>query len=94
MLSRELFNIIPVRDKSKLPLIAWGEFKDRKYDGNISTVNYAVICGKVSSCVVIDIDSPELTPEMKEAIIRLFTSELMETDIETEEMLYLEHQYD
>ena len=64
MLSRELFNIIPVRDKSNLPLIAWGDFKEKKYDGNISTVNYAVICGKVSSCVVIDIDSPELTPEI------------------------------
>ena len=47
-----------------MPSIAWGEFKEKKYEGDISTVNYAVICGKVSSCVVIDIDSPELTPEI------------------------------
>ena len=64
MLSRDTFNLIPIRDKSKIPLIAWAEFKNKKYDGDIKTTNYAVICGEVSHCVVIDIDSPELTPEI------------------------------
>ena len=64
MLSRDTFNLIPIRDKSKIPLIAWAEFKNKKYDGDIKTTNYAVICGEVSRCVVIDIDSPELTPEI------------------------------
>ena len=64
MLDRSVFNLIPLRDKSKLPTIAWGEFKDKRYNGELNGVNYAVICGEVSQCVVIDIDSPELTPEI------------------------------
>tara|TARA_B100001750_G_C15518274_1_gene609158 strand:- start:4 stop:2418 length:2415 start_codon:yes stop_codon:yes gene_type:complete len=64
MLDRSIFNLIPLRDKSKLPAVAWGEFKDKRYSGELNSVNYAVICGKVSQCVVIDIDSPELTPEI------------------------------
>ena len=64
MLDRSIFNLIPLREKSKMPAISWGEFKDKKYDGELKTINYAVICGQVSECVVIDIDSPELTPEI------------------------------
>ena len=64
MLDRSIFNLIPLRDKSKLPAVSWGEFKDKKYDGELKSTNYAVICGEVSQCVVIDIDSPELTPEI------------------------------
>ena len=60
MLSRDIFNLIPIRDKSKIPAIAWGEYQQKKYEGEITSTNYAVICGKVSGCVVIDIDSPEL----------------------------------
>ena len=60
MLSRETFNLIPIRDKAKIPAIAWGEYQQKKYEGEITSTNYAVICGKVSGCVVIDIDSPEL----------------------------------
>jgi len=60
MLSRDTFNLIPIRDKSKIPAIAWGEYQQKKYEGEINSTNYAVICGKVSGCVVIDVDSPEL----------------------------------
>jgi len=60
MLSRDIFNLIPIRDKSKIPAIAWGEYQQKKYEGEITSTNYAVICGKVSGCVVIDIDSPVL----------------------------------
>jgi len=60
MLSREIFNLIPIRDKSKIPAISWGEYQQKKYEGEINSTNYAVICGKVSGCVVIDVDSPEL----------------------------------
>jgi len=64
MLSRDRFNLIPIREKSKIPSMAWAEYKTKKYDGEIKSTNYAVICGEVSQCIVIDIDSPELTPEI------------------------------
>ena len=64
MLSRDTFNLIPIREKSKIPAIAWGEYQNKKYEGNINSTNYAVICGKVSGCVVIDIDSPELIQKL------------------------------
>ena len=64
MLSRNTFNLIPIRDKSKIPAISWGEYQNKKYEGELNTTNYAVICGKISGCVVIDIDSPELIQKL------------------------------
>ena len=39
MLDRSIFNLIPLRDKSKLPAVSWGEFKDKKYDGELKPTN-------------------------------------------------------
>lgn len=56
------FNMIPCAPQSKRPLIQWLNYQDNKYTGQIpDSGNAAVICGKVSGVVVIDIDSPELT---------------------------------
>lgn len=58
---RELgLNVIPCREKSKLPAISWGEFQTKKYTGNLAK-NNAVICGVTSgNLVVMDLDDPSL----------------------------------
>jgi len=34
---RELgLNLIPCREKSKLPAIAWGEYQNKKYEGKLA----------------------------------------------------------
>lgn len=58
-LPRDRFNLIPLKDKSKIPTVPWQRYQHDKCDLDLNT-NYAVICGKVSKCIVIDIDSPEL----------------------------------
>lgn len=53
------------RSPGKLPLIAWGEFQNRiatveevkKWDKQFGEVNIALVTGKISDIVVLDIDS-------------------------------------
>jgi len=58
-LPRDRFNLIPLKDNSKIPTVPWQRYQHDKCDLDLGT-NYAVICGKVSKCIVVDIDSPEL----------------------------------
>ncbi len=62
-MNRERFNLIPLRERSKLPSIPWLEYQKKKYTGELAK-NNAVICGKISKCVVIDVDSPELIQQL------------------------------
>lgn len=60
------FSIIPLRPRSKLPLIPWEEYKTRK--ASIEEVtrwfkgtnnNIAIVCGEISGVAVVDCDSLE-----------------------------------
>ena len=57
----EDLNLIPCKDKSKLPSIPWKEYQTKKYIEEITCTNRAVILGQTSNgVVVIDIDAPGL----------------------------------
>lgn len=61
MVSIKDFNLIPCKDRSKLPSISWKEYQTVKYTQPITSVNKAVILGPISGgIVVIDIDAPGL----------------------------------
>jgi len=53
-------NVIPCKDNSKIPAIAWKEFQNVKYGGGLAQ-NNAIICGVTSgNLLVIDLDDPSL----------------------------------
>jgi len=62
-LPRDRFNLIPLRDNSKLPTVPWQRYQHDKCDLEIKT-NYAVICGPTSRCIVIDLDHEDLKKEL------------------------------
>jgi len=62
-LPRDRFNLIPLPDRSKIPIIPWKIYQDTKCELDIET-NYAVICGPISKCIVIDLDDPKLKDEI------------------------------
>lgn len=76
MLDRSIFNLIPLRDNSKLPAIKWDDYKTKHYSGPIGK-NYAVICGDISKCVVIDLDDKSLATEIFENFEKLKTQTLI-----------------
>jgi len=73
-LPRDRFNLIPLKDKSKIPTVPWQRYQHDKCDLDLG-INYAIICGKVSKCIVIDIDSPEL----KDTLFTNWTAMLRDT---------------
>lgn len=55
-------NLIPLKVKSKIPIVDWKAYQTKRYESPISG-NYGVICGKISGDLfVIDLDSPQLYP--------------------------------
>ena len=59
---QEGLNVIPCKEREKLPAISWKEYQNEAYQENIpSTSNIAIICGKISNnLVVVDVDKSEL----------------------------------
>lgn len=57
-------NVIPIMNKTKTPCIAWGRFINEKVTekeidewwDRWPEANIAIICGKVSDCIVVDVD--------------------------------------
>src|SRR3990172_5275118 len=63
LLNANNLNYMPIRYKSKKPLLAsWLEYQNQKFVGNIpDNANVGVICGATSdNLVIIDVDSSEL----------------------------------
>ena len=58
------FNIIPCIDNTKKPSIPWKEYQTTKYTKEVTTKNYAVVCGETSGVIVVDVDSPEIIHTM------------------------------
>jgi len=58
---REGLNVIPCKEREKLPVISWKEYQNQVYREVIpSTSNIAIICGKISNnLVVVDIDKSD-----------------------------------
>ena len=58
----EGLNVIPCKEREKLPTINWKKYQDEIYQENIPfTSNIAIICGKISNnLVVVDIDKSDL----------------------------------
>jgi hypothetical protein len=58
ILKEQGLNIIPLKERSKIPQLPWAKFQNEKFIGDIpDNVNIGVICGKISdNLVVIDID--------------------------------------
>jgi len=59
---QEGLNVIPCKEREKLPAISWKEYQNQNYRDDIpSTLNIAVICGKISNnLVVVDVDKSDL----------------------------------
>jgi len=76
LLSRIRFNCIPCQDKSKIPSVTWKEWQNVRCQIPIIK-NYAVLCGKLSNVIVIDIDSPEITKEIFESWDNLLNKTLV-----------------
>ena len=57
-------NVIPCKDRSKMPSVPWREYQEKKCFLDIQD-NAAVICGKISgNLVVIDVDDPKLVDHL------------------------------
>ena len=59
---REGLNVIPCKEREKLPAINWKEYQNQVYREDIpSTANIAIICGRVSgNLVVVDVDKSDI----------------------------------
>lgn len=61
-------NVIPLQQKSKIPVTDWKKYQTEKYFGNFTPeCNFGIVCGITSgNLVVVDLDSPELLDEFRE----------------------------
>jgi putative DNA primase/helicase len=60
------FNVFPLKHQSKNPAVpSWKEYQTKPFDGKfLEGQNLAVICGKISGVIVIDIDDKTLINEI------------------------------
>ena len=60
------FNCFPVKFQSKEPAVAsWKEYQTEKYTGGFKEgQNIAIVCGKISNLIVIDLDDKSLANEL------------------------------
>jgi len=60
------FNCIPLKYQSKEPAVpSWKEYQSSKYEGDFKEgQNIAIICGKISNLIVIDLDDKSLASEI------------------------------
>ena len=78
------FNIIPLRNKSKIPAVPWKEFQVRKFPEKElkkylgETENFAVVTGAISNnLVVLDFDIPNLFENFRTEYSSLVSSTLV-----------------
>ena len=77
------FNVIPLKEKSKEPIVGlnWKKFQDEKYDGSFpENCNFAIICGNSSgNLFVVDCDDFSLYDEFPEELLRKSRDRFMQT---------------
>lgn len=72
------FNVIPLKEKSKEPIVGlnWKKFQDEKYDGSFpENCNFAIICGNSSgNLFVVDCDDFSLYDDIPEELKNTYTT--------------------
>ena len=58
------FNTIPCIDGTKKPSVPWAQYQDKMYEEEVTSTNYAVMCGKTSNVIVIDCDHADIAREI------------------------------